>query len=114
MKTPEKIKKGLSTCTQSGDCPNCPYETDCKEHAESGDNLWLGEPAMADALAYIQQLERERDAAVADIKQIVQDPFGVSGCDFCEFGYNEEECEKRNCCVNRADFEWRGLWIEVE
>lgn len=68
-RTPEEIKKGLEYCSGMHDhsyCRECPYsEDDCDEMTR-------------DALAYIQQLEaerdqykRERDAAVEDIKQIV-------------------------------------------
>ena len=58
MKTPDEIKKGLTTCslpnnTTINRCILCPYRKmpNCSENMN------------ADALAYIQQLERERDAA---------------------------------------------------
>lgn len=110
-RTPEEIKKGLDCCfpCEDPECLDCPYRGTER----------CADTRIDDTLAYIQQLERERDqykrerdAAVADIKQIIQDPFGVSCCDFCKFGDNEEECEKRNCRGNRADFEWRGLEVE--
>lgn len=121
-RTPEEIKNGLSTCTQSGDCPNCPYETDCKEHAESGDNLWLGEPAMADALAYIQQLERERDAAVEQLKAVdVNSYFECAHCKREELCNSPvwlcNDCDNEECpchtCTDGSNWQWRGVQ-EVE
>ena len=53
MKTPEEIKKGLECCTTGNylSCRKCPYEQGgCGEDEN-----------LKDALAYIQQLERERD-----------------------------------------------------
>lgn len=78
------------------------------------------------ALAYIQQLEventklheanaelcrtagrleRERDAAVQDIKQMVHDPYEPCFCDYCKL--TEEECA-RSDCQGRSAFVWRG------
>ena len=51
MKTPEEIKKSLECCAQFLECRHCPY---------NGEKCTV-ESSM-DALAYIQQLERERDA----------------------------------------------------
>ena len=55
VKTPDEIKKGLECCCGMHDhsyCRECPYsENDCDEMSR-------------DALAYIQQLERERDEAM--------------------------------------------------
>lgn len=53
MKTPEEIKKSLECCAQFLECRHCPYNGE-KCTVESSN----------DALAYILQLERERDAAV--------------------------------------------------
>lgn len=64
-RTPEEIKKGLESCInwETG-CIECPY-----------DNLPHDECVFAmksDNIALIQQLERERDAAVEDIKEAAQ------------------------------------------
>lgn len=61
-KTPEEIKNGLFACKRNGDCDrgNCPYHI-----FDSGTKCI---PAMcADAHAYIQQLEVERDEARDDL-----------------------------------------------
>lgn len=92
MRTPDEIKRGLKCCN----CSTCPYK---KDNCANVDR---------DALAYIQQLERERDAAVQDIEQIAKD-YGVCFCDYCKYGDDEEECAKRNCNGHRNDFEWRGV-----
>ena len=63
MKTPDEIKKGLGSCSADechGDHVDCPY---------IGNVLCIREICY-DALAYIQQLERERDAAVADLESV--------------------------------------------
>lgn len=58
-RTPEEIKKGLLHCSEDG-CKGCNYEDDC--------NMADGFSVLAfDALAYIQQLERERDEARNDL-----------------------------------------------
>lgn len=74
-----------------------------------------------DALAYIQQLERERDAAVAQLKDVdAIDLFSCSHCkneDFsvCEF-VDCENCDK-DCpcatCVDMSNWQWCGAQ-EVE
>lgn len=58
MKTPDEIKKGLECCLKNAldPCIGCPYE-------RIGDDEWKC-GLNADALALIQQLEAERDAAV--------------------------------------------------
>lgn len=50
MKTPDEIKKVVSLCPLCGRCVNCPYRhTGCVA------------ALSADALAYIEQLEAERE-----------------------------------------------------
>ena len=54
-RTPEEIKKGLECCNVKNSCFECPYRSDdrkCPKHV------------AIDTLDLIQQLERERDAAV--------------------------------------------------
>ena len=50
-KTPDEIKKGLETCsTKDAECENCPYyDEKCTYDITS------------DSLAYIQQLERDKN-----------------------------------------------------
>ena len=72
MKTPEEIKKGLSGCADKGNCEWCNLVLECEKNS--------------DALAYIEQLEqriaqaeRERDAAVHDLK-LADEP----DCEYCK------------------------------
>lgn len=58
MKTIEKIKKGHECCASYYRCRECPY---------SGERCAI--TLSSDTLGYIQQLERERDAAIEDIKK---------------------------------------------
>ena len=70
MKTPEEIKNGLECCSTTGKREECAYAERCAIVAEEDPRMWFGEPVMKDALAYIQQLERERDAAVEALCEI--------------------------------------------
>ena len=54
MKTPEEIKKGLECCRDSVSCMKC-------EYYDKRDRKYACETALlADALAYIQQLEAQK------------------------------------------------------
>lgn len=118
MSTAEKIKISLECCL-SGNCKDCPYR-------ELYGIFLCKTERTKDTLAYIQQLEeentklheantelcrtagrleRERDAAVQDIKQMVHDPYEPCFCDYCKL--TEEECA-RSDCKGRSAFVWRG------
>ena len=56
-KTPEEIKKGLECCIESTCEPCCPYGN----AANCNFAIYL----LEDALAYIRQLDEEREAAIA-------------------------------------------------
>ena len=60
-RTPEEIKKGLELCTEAcdGGCDACAYDV-----KRRGRGKLCVIQMRIDALAYIQQLEAERDAAV--------------------------------------------------
>lgn len=61
-RTPEEIKRGLECCSVDGlSCSNCSYCVSCDADIHALER---------DALAYIQQLERERDAAVAETESL--------------------------------------------
>ena len=109
MKTPEEIKKGLAC----GNCFSCPYFTGMKDPGDCGGQ------AAKDALAYIEQLEAERDAAIKDIPR---------ACGYCKHYYNppifEETafgikisyCEKEchNISGVNTGWEWRGAQPKEE
>ena len=68
MKTPDEIKKGLECCIKFLACEYCPYFESCSEMEE-------------DALAYIQQLEKELAQERAIKKSTLSmDADGVSWC----------------------------------
>ena len=105
MKTPDEIKKGLECCSDTdgfdGDCIKCPYKRE----------LWCGDKTKIDALEYIQQLERERDAAVEDLKSAVASTyFDGDYCELCK--YNEPDGKCYHTCIpysSKWGWEWRGV-----
>lgn len=106
MKTPDEIKKGLELHNTAGRCKECPYTAD-SEFKKTCFQL-----VAADALAYIQQLEtrlaqveRERDAAVNDLKL-------VRCCGTCV--NNEGGCTTECYIVSGTltGWEWRGVCDE--
>ena len=102
MKTPDEIKKGLECCVigpsahypKCGECPYM-YESMCSD------------TFLKDALAYIQRLEAERDAAVREL---------VGTCQVCRW----EDTEKCADChfnpeawnAHESNWEWRGVQKE--
>lgn len=98
-RTPEEIKKGLECCKSNPTCSLCSYynEDDC-------------EVMESDALAYIQQLERERDAAVRDLELIA---YSNSKCETCAHYAFDEEDESRACAdcdvETYCNWKWRGV-----
>lgn len=124
MKTPDSIKKGLELCgVLDGDCENCPYD--------DGPQLLCADRLRKDALAYIRQLEsrlahveRERDAAVHDMKQCQS-----AVCNACKRHYRPNPDVRHYECALLGKFsdifdsdddrpficgkfEWRGVCAE--
>lgn len=115
MKTPEEIKKGLELI-------GCTSIVEFIKAAQYGPDYDCDEAIAKDALAYIEQLEsrlaqveRERDAAVADLKDCAdghcihcKNINLAAECDFggeCYTCLNEEcPCHERNC-----RWQWRGV-----
>lgn len=87
MKTPDETKRQLITCLEIN---TDKFDPEAKYQA------------MRDALAYIRQLEAERDAAVNDLKN-------ASACFACKkFIRNGGMCRGGGQCEMDA-FEWRGV-----
>ena len=119
LKTPDEIKKGLECCYSPVEpmlrCEECPYQGSivCKMKLH------------AHALAYIQQLEAERDAAVADIRLAFTSHVGA--CQTCKHGENQvdciepircpdcenEKCKCQSCDGDFRNWEWRGVQKEA-
>ena len=99
MKTPDEIKKGLECCL-FGKCRSCPYSEeygcDCSEHLRD------------DIREYHNQLEAERDAAVADMYEMVLQP-GFIACDWCDHCECESDCSWSSASPG---FKWRGAQKE--
>lgn len=105
MKTPDEIKKALEYCWKNRSdigvsvCNECPYLG--KRTGQCKVELGL------DALAYIQQLEAERDAAVSELVGTCQvcrweETTKCASCHFCEYAWNAHE----------SNWEWRGVQKE--
>ena len=94
MKTPEEIKKGLEVCGKQAECRQCGYF-----HSHPVDENCV-EILLADALAYIQQIERERDAAVEQLKAV--DVSSYFECAHCK---HEELCDSPVWPCNDCDNE---------
>lgn len=100
MKTPDEIKKGLEcarNCSENDlGCSKCPYlSEDCSD-------------LHPDALAYIQQLEAERDAAVKDMP---------TSCKLCKhFQPKTCTCKSKKPCARirgvNTEWQWRGVQKE--
>ena len=109
MKSSDEIKKGLETCS-ADECHG--QHTDCPYHPD----LMCIRNICADALALIQQLEKdndqlrnyirllqaERDAAVAGLKSNCT-------CPECKYFSDDIQDPCRGCKPTDSKFEWRGV-----
>lgn len=132
MKSPDESKKGLECCANSGACVTCPYDKrdfprcvarksrdalaliqQYEADKQQLEGLLTHMNQLRDAAAgralkmedRVHQLEAERDAAVAELKnnRICQK------CKHFNIGWNEPclHCDGENNC-----FEWRGVQKE--
>lgn len=109
MKTPEEIKKRLERCEDTTHCNTCESSFYCK--------------VEEDALTYIQQLEAQLEQVTRERDAAVRDAHGV--CRAC-IHYNGHyptgdimSCCKFEECVHGADdwesedsWQWRGVEVE--
>ena len=120
MNTPEKIKKGLECCFSPDGCEACPYHGDYIEcfadklkddivayirQLES--TVSEKEKVIAELLEKIEQLKRERDAAVNDLSTGLR-------CNACKKFFknnNNVGCSGGLYCIPFR-FEWRGVCPE--
>ena len=108
MKTPEEIKKGLKCCsTQDGYLEMCVER--CPYIELDGSCVCA---KSADALAYIQRLERERDAAVEDLETMGE---ARAYCDTCLHNNTHPKEEPCSSCMSGYlinNWQWRGVEVE--
>ena len=97
MKTPDEVKKALKLCGR-GCYSGCPYKSfECVEELSR------------DGLEYIQQLERERDAAIAQLEELgigfgqkKPDMVEVVRCKDCKHTTRSKVSpEKIICCLTK-------------
>lgn len=93
-RTPEEIKKGLECCMGVADCLACPYKKEYSDGSKS-----CVETSTKDAIAYIQQLERERDAAVRVLEENKR-------CETCMHYSPVYFCTG---CMRGSNWQWRGV-----
>ena len=123
-RTPDEIKKGLECCIV-GECSKCPYMHECDDHLAKGGDMLPADVVLADMHSLIQQLERERDAAVEQLKEMSGTPCeNCERCRYCiHFGKCDyhfgrcNDCISMDCpcigCVNGSNWQWLGVQ-EVE
>lgn len=115
MKTPGEIKKGLETCCNNIECNVCPYtepSSMCirklmgdalpyiQQLEERNDTLITKMAIFEEILKYAEQLKRERDAAIEQLKY-----FNCRTCVHSNLMHIASEC----CgCKNASRWEWRG------
>ena len=100
-KTHDEIKKGLWCCIKSTCEPCCPYG--------NAANCNFAIHLLEDALAYIRQLEAERDAAVETIYEMAK-CITEDVCEWCDGVECERLCMQHT--ILRPGFKWRGVQKE--
>lgn len=142
-KTPEEIKKGLECCspkyesqhwvTCNSECPfwnegaycrNVLYacikryiqQLEC-ERDEARNDLDTLNYANTELHSAYEAMKRERDAAVAQLKEVdTMDFFYCSHCkheELCDYNLNScEDCENDcpcHTCIDMCNWQWRGV-----
>ena len=117
MKTPDEIKKGMYCCygdPYGRECDECPYDFIDEKYCD----CYLG----ADVREYIQQLEKDRNALLADLRdadmlECVHCAHYVPVGAQCAGEGDCLECDYKNCacngCRGNSNWKWRGVQ-EVE
>lgn len=85
-RTPEEIKKALKCCGETPpNCKECPYDIKGRIGCKG--------VAALDALAYIEQLEAERDKLKRELAAAVKDIESSQCCTFCKHNREDMPCE---------------------
>ena len=142
-RTPEEIKLGLECCSPRYESKHwvlcsseCPFRNEgvyCRNvlHAcnkkyiqllEDGiDRVYKQVDALRGLPEKIQQLERERDAAVEQLKQVdVNSYFECNHCKYEELCDSPvwpcNDCDSEECpchtCTDGSNWQWRGVEVE--
>lgn len=62
-----------------------------------------------------EQLKRERDAAVSDLRDVIEVADGVNYCQYCKHNEDDGQCKHPcNPYGGESGWEWRGVPQEVE
>lgn len=104
-RTPEEIRNGLRQCGKNTWCdgPDCPYYEIYECHTYiAKDALALINQLLEDK----KQLERERDAAVEQLRGQCEYCANVRDCGRCE-----EDCDECPCdmCYRGDNWQWCGV-----
>lgn len=112
-KQPDEIKKGLGWCSRDTTlCAEaCPYYGSLSNGVECASEL------QADALAYIQQLEREKEALLTALKCTDLECEHCKHCNsmenVCKCDCSDCELDADNCpcneCRKNSHWEWAGI-----
>ena len=108
-RTPEEIKLRLA-CIFAQDSGWCEDQESCEKCEYNVSGIYTEEEAARDSLILIQQLERERDAAVDEIFKT------CSNCKHEKLGYGVGPCppiEEYVKMIDCSNWQWRGVQ-EVE
>lgn len=119
MKSPDDIKKGLECCAKNSTlaCLDCPYRREKREKKPCFDML-LADAAELNAKLEqrLAQAERERDAAVHDLKLADE-----LDCEYCKHqfgGCTYDGCKQCSSpcpcgsCRDNSNYVWRGVCPE--
>lgn len=108
------IIAGLRYCTTHDLCDGCPaksicIDTDTMIETHAAEMIEMQEQAIdrleklyKDTLAELEQVKRERDAALLELKE------SVDSCTFCKKYGDGRTCPMCGKCTECCGWEWRG------
>lgn len=111
MKTPDEIKKALKCHRDGRACHDCPYEQG-RTFSVDGVTFGCSKDIVADALAYIKQLEAERDEKSGDGRwsPCDEDPPENGEAVLCWYEYYRYGSYNRMVETYGIGFQFNGFW----
>ncbi len=134
MKTPEEIRKAMSYCCMKIMCGKCPYKRSideikcdgllCYEKLNKDVREYIGQlestygqvskalcgkdsATLEEILEAVNQLKRERDAAIEALRKTDVD------CNHCKHECFEDDVPNIcHDCIKNCNWEWRGVCAE--